>query len=387
MLSNSKKSWKVLLLTLVAVLTVSVLAACGSDDSKKSSSSSDTKTESPASKDTSKVVATYQGGQVTENEFNLELSTIKFLYPQYADVAALDDFREYLVKQEIATKILAAKATDDQKKKAAESSEKQISQLKQSVGDEQFKKLLGEQKLTEDNVKSYLTRVNTVNETEAAAVTDDQMKKEFETNKDQFTTASVRHVLINFTDPKTNKERTKEETLKKAKEIKAKLDKGEDFAAIAKKYSEDPGSAEDGGLYKDAPVANWVDAFKEAAKTLPLNKISDPIETEYGYHIIRVESRTVADYSKLTDEQKTSLRNSVANTEVQNFIEKDLPGMITKLDLPKAPAASTDKGTGTTGTEGTTGSEGTSTDSSKTDSSKTDSTKDTTSSESGTTGK
>lgn len=76
------------------------------------------------------------------------------------------------------------------------------------------------------------------------------------------------------------------------------------------KYSEDPGSAEKGGLYENTPVSTWVEAFKEAAKTLPLNKISDPVETEYGYHIMKVEARTEADYAKLTAEQKETLKAS-----------------------------------------------------------------------------
>ena len=105
--------------------------------------------------------------------------------------------------------------------------------------------------------------------------------------------------------------------MKIAKEVKTKLDAGEDFAKVAKEYSEDPGSADNGGLYENTPVSNWVEAFKEAAKTLPINKISDPVETEYGYHVMKVESRTEADYSKLTDEQK---KHSKANWLLQRSI-------------------------------------------------------------------
>lgn len=334
MLPNKAGSWKTLLLSLAVVLTVSLLAACG----KNGEQSAD---EKP--KDTSKVVATYKGGEITENEFNREIGMMKLLYPNYAQMLDTADVRETIVKQEIAYEYLAGQAEDAAKTAGAKSGQEQFDQFKSSVGADQFKTMLDQQKLTENDVKNYLTNIMTVTENEKAKVTDEQSKAEFEKNKDQFTTATVRHVLINFTDPKTNKERTKEATLKLAKDVEAKLKNGADFAEIAKKYSEDPGSASEGGLYKDTPVGQWVDAFKEAAKTQPINEIGNPVETEYGYHIIKVESRTIADYAKLTAEQKDSLMSSIVSNNVTNFMTKDLDALITKIDLPAVPAAETGK--------------------------------------------
>ncbi|MDP4099183.1 peptidylprolyl isomerase [Paenibacillus sp. P96] len=330
MLPNKAGSWKTLLLSLVVVLTVSLLAACGKDGEQSAD-------KTP--KDTSKVVATYNGGEITENEFNREISMMKLLYPDYAQMLDTNDVRQTIVKQEIAYEYLASKADENAKTAGAKSGQEQFDQFKGSVGADQFKTMLDAQKLTEANVKDYLTNIMTVTESEKAKITDEQLKSEFAKNEDQFTTASVRHVLINFTDPKTNKERTKEATLKLAKEVQAKLKDGADFAEIAKKYSEDPGSAENGGLYENTPVGQWVEAFKEAAKTQPLNEVGDPIETEYGYHIIKVESRTMADYAKLTAEQKDSLVSSVVSEKVSNFMTKDLDALITKIELPAAPTA------------------------------------------------
>ena len=334
MLPNKAGSWKTLLLSLAVVLTVSLLAACG----KSGGQSADEK-----QKDTSKVVATYKGGEITEKEFDREIGMMKLLYPGYEQALDTDEMRQNIVKQEIAYEYLATQANDAAKTAGAKSGQEQFDQFKSSVGADQFKTMLDQQKLTENDVKDYLTNIMTVTESEKAKVTDEQLKAEFEKNKDQFTTATVRHVLINFTDPKTNKKRTKEETLKLAKEVEAKLKNGGDFAEIAKKYSEDPGSASEGGLYKDTPVGQWVDAFKEAAKTQPINEIGNPVETEYGYHIIKVESRTMADYAKLTAAQKDSLMNSIVSGNVSNFMSKDLDALITKIDLPAVPAA--EKGT------------------------------------------
>ncbi|PZT52510.1 peptidylprolyl isomerase [Paenibacillus silvae] len=360
MLAKYKKVGKVLSVGLVAVLSLSLLAACGKKEEAKA----------PESKDTSAVVATYDGGTITANEFDLEQRVMKFLYPEYAQMMDMDDFKEYLVKQEVAYEYLSGKASEEAKTEGAKTATEQFDKMKASVKEDQWTEMLKAQNLTDQNIKDYMTRIMTVIKDKETGVTEDALKAEFEKNKDQFTTASVRHVLINFTDPKTQKERKKEDALKIAKEVKAKLDGGADFAEIAKKYSEDPGSAEKGGLYENTPVSTWVEAFKEAAKTLPLNKISDPVETEYGYHIMKVEARTEADYAKLTAEQKETLKSQLAAAEIDTFMQKDLEKIIKEVKLPKTEKK--EEGTTGTGTEGSTGTEGTKTDESKTDSKGTD---------------
>ena len=90
--------------------------------------------------------------------------------------------------------------------------------------------------------------------------------------------ASVKHVLIKnkdskFSDPKA----TAEEVLKKAKA-------GEDFDALMKEYNEDPGETESGYTFGKGEM---VKEFENAAFALKYNEISDIVETQYGYHIIK----------------------------------------------------------------------------------------------------
>ncbi|MBT2286126.1 peptidylprolyl isomerase [Paenibacillus polymyxa] len=368
MLPKYKKVGKVLSVSMVAVLSLSMLAACGKKEEAKT----------PETTDTSAVVATYDGGTITANEFDMEQRVMKFLYPEYAQMMDMDDFKEYLVKQEVAYEYLSGKASEDAKTAGTKAATEQFDKMKASVQADQWTEMLKAQKLTDDNIKDYMTRIMTVIKDKETGVTDDAIKAEFEKNKDQFTTASVRHVLINFTDPKTQKERKKEDALKIAKEVKTKLDGGADFAEIAKKYSEDPGSAEKGGLYENTPVGSWVEAFKEAAKTLPLNKISDPVETEYGYHVMKVEARTEADFAKLTAEQKESLKSQLAAAEIDTFMQNELDKIVKEVKLPKTEKAEEGKTEGTTGT----GTEGEKTTEPKTD----DSTGTDTKTDQGTTG-
>jgi parvulin-like peptidyl-prolyl isomerase len=67
--------------------------------------------------------------------------------------------------------------------------------------------------------------------------------------------------------------------------------KGEDFAALAKEFTEDPGSKETGGLYEDFERGRMVKPFEDAAFTTPIGQISGIVETTYGYHILKVENR------------------------------------------------------------------------------------------------
>ncbi|MGG4049685.1 peptidylprolyl isomerase [Paenibacillus favisporus] len=341
MLFNKKKAWRGILLTLVCVLTLSVLAACEKGGSDKE-------------KDASKPVATYEGGEITENEFETQKKIMTFMSPEYAQFMDMADFQDYLVKQKIAFKYLSGKATDDAKKEGEKKAGQQIDQMKKQVGDDQFKQLLSDQKLKEDELKQYLVQVMTVMEDMNAKVTEDDIKKQYEANKQDFMVATVHHILIGLTDS-NNKERTKEDALKIAKDVKSQLDKGGDFAELAKKYSDDSSSKDNGGVYKDFTVGQWsVQEFKEQVLTLPLNKISAPVESNLGYSIIKVDSRKDTPYDKLTNDQKEMIRSNLGASKIDQFMQNDLTKIIKKIDLPKT-ADTSKSGTGTTGT-GTSGS-------------------------------
>lgn len=323
-----------LLIALVAVLAFSVMAGCG----KKEASS--------GGKDTSKVIATYEGGEITENEFDREQRIVLALQPQMEQFMQMEDFRQYLIKQEIAYEYLETKADDKTKEAGKKKAEEQFDQMKASYGEDSFKQMLDAQKITEADFKNYMVRIYTVMEGERQKISEDDVKKEFEATKQDYTTATVRHILINFTDP-DGKERTSEAALKLAKDVKAKLDKGEDFAALAKQYSEDPGSKDNGGLYENVEVSNWVEAFKQAALTQPLNEIGEPVETEYGYHIIRVEARTEKKYEDLTQEQKDMIQTTLASNKLDEFMSGDLEKkIIKKIELPKVETSTGENGTG-----------------------------------------
>jgi len=275
----------------------------------------------------------------------LDQKIMKLLSPQQAQYLEIDAFKESILKQEVGFEYLAEKASKEAKKEAEKEADAQVASLKSGLGDT-YESTLKEQGLKESDIRAYMVRVLSGYQDMLLKVTDDQVKTEFEATKGDFTVATLRHVLIQFTDA-NEKQRTKEETLKLAKEVKAKLDAGEDFAEVAKKYSEDPGSKDTGGLYADKALGTYTEEFKKAAQTLPLNTISEPVETNYGYHVMKVEKRTDKTFDQLTDEQKEGIKSSLASKGIQTFLEKGLTDLDVKINLPKSSAPADTKNSGT----------------------------------------
>ncbi len=100
--------------------------------------------------------------------------------------------------------------------------------------------------------------------------------------------ASVRHILL-MTRGKSDAE--KQEIRAKMEGILNRAKAGEDFAELAKEYTEDPGSKNNGGLYENFPRGQMVKSFEDAAFSVPVGEISEIVETQYGYHILKIVAR------------------------------------------------------------------------------------------------
>lgn len=152
-------------------------------------------------------------------------------------------------------------------------------------------------------------------------ITEEEIQQEY--NKDK--TASVRHILL-LTQGKNDSEKV--EAHKKMEELLARARKGEDFAALAKEYSEDPGSKEKGGLYEDFERGKMVKPFEDAAFSVPVGEISDIVETSYGYHILLVvdrkrETRPLDEVRvELEDQLKQARKSDVFETYFSELKEK-----------------------------------------------------------------
>ncbi len=97
---------------------------------------------------------------------------------------------------------------------------------------------------------------------------------------------SVRHILSQF--PKDATAEQKEETRKTSLAVLERVRRGEDFAALAKELSADPGSKDKGGQYTYEDVKGFVEPFRHAVERVaPGGLVTEPVETDYGYHVIK----------------------------------------------------------------------------------------------------
>ncbi len=155
--------------------------------------------------------------------------------------------------------------------------EKFLQILQENGVDFEFvKKNIEEELLIQKYLEEYFTT--------KILISEDDVQKAYLEDK----TASVRHILLS-TQGKNDAE--KEEIYKKMEDVLSSAKNGEDFAELAKTYSEDLGSKDNGGLYENFGRGQMVKPFEEAAFSVPVGEISDIVETSYGYHIIQVIDR------------------------------------------------------------------------------------------------
>lgn len=89
-------------------------------------------------------------------------------------------------------------------------------------------------------------------------------------------------------------------TLEEAEDVLAQLDAGADFATLAQEVSIDTGSGAAGGDLGCASPSGYVEEFAAATLTAPIGEVTDPVQTQFGFHMIRVDSRTEATTEELT---------------------------------------------------------------------------------------
>lgn len=282
------------------------------------------------------VVATYKGGTVTKGEFDTFFAMQGLFYENHNSSKDNPEYQKQVLTQLIQNRVLFGKASELDQKTAKESAVKKIADLKLESGEMQFLDILKKVNATEADLQYFLVGTFGSQNYIKSSISDVQLKARYDetlkVDKDAYTIASVRHILIGLNDPSSSETkalRTKEEALLRAKEVQQKLKNGEDFAKLAKEFSDDPGSKDAGGLYADADVSLWVPEFKKAAIEQTIGTIGDPIATDFGYHVIKVEARSVKSFDSVKEQLKASLEQE----QFQHFAEKELLDLIEKIDL------------------------------------------------------
>ena len=156
--------------------------------------------------------------------------------------------------------------------------------------------------------QAVLVRALFESEVKANPITDADLQRQYEQFKGSMGTNEykVSHILVD-----------KEED---AKQIIAELNKGGDFAKIAKEKSKDPGSKDNGGDLDWGPSARYVKPFADAVQSQQKGKISNaPVKTDFGYHVIRVDDQRPLKVPEFS-EVKEQFRQRAQQQQVQKMV-------------------------------------------------------------------
>jgi len=170
---------------------------------------------------------------------------------------------------------------------------------------------------------SYLARSFANQLTDDVKLSDTDVQAYYSAHKGEYEEAQASHILIRFKGSavplKPNqKDLTEEEALAKAQDIRKQLSGGADFATLAKAESDDTGSAAKGGSLGKFTRGQMVAPFDQAAFSLPVGQLSEPVKTQFGYHIIKVDSRT----NKTLEEAKAEIEKQMKPKVVQETVDK-----------------------------------------------------------------
>jgi peptidyl-prolyl cis-trans isomerase C len=244
----------------------------------------------------SKKVAVFEGGEVTLGEVQefaaqTGMGELSPSSPQYE--AMIQQIMPTLVEFEIAKAYAEEQGitvSESEVNQEIETIKDQISEQARAQGanvgrEEAFEQALQQAGLTEEDLRAQLRDqlpVQKVQERVAggAEASQEEVQRFYDENKElQFTTPEqrcARHILFNK-DQKA-----------KAEEVKSQLQNGADFAVLAKEFSQDPASAENGGDLGCLGKGETVPNFEEAVFNAQQGEIVGPVETEFGYHLVEV---------------------------------------------------------------------------------------------------
>ncbi|MBW1674691.1 MAG: peptidylprolyl isomerase [Deltaproteobacteria bacterium] len=208
----------------------------------------------------------------------------------------------------------------------------QVMTLKKRFPSEaEFKSALTKANLSEVAIKNQIARGLAIKQligtyvTKKATVSGEEIKVFYESHPDLFKKPEqvrASHILIKV-DPQAD-EVKRAEAQKKIKEIQQKLQKGEDFATLAKALSEGPSKPKGGDLGYFSR-GRMVKSFEEAAFALRPNEVSDIVETKFGYHLIKViEKRpeAITAFKDAKDKLGQYLKQQKVQKEVSIYVDK-----------------------------------------------------------------
>jgi peptidyl-prolyl cis-trans isomerase C len=157
-------------------------------------------------------------------------------------------------------------------------------------------------------------------------VTEEEGRKYYDAHKDEYERVKARHILVRFKGSAVpagdKKELSEEEALDKVKSIRARISGGEDFASVAKAESDDTGSGANGGDLNFFSRGQMVGPFDQAAFSLPEGQLSEPVKTQFGYHLILVEKHEAKSYEEALPDIEKKLGPELTQKAIEDLRDR-----------------------------------------------------------------
>lgn len=290
------------------------------------------------------VAARVNGEVIKKSELDVQVEKLKEQYPQMFSGAdgegRLIDFKQRLLDNMINAVLIRQAADEAGIDVSDEDVATKIEELKAGFqSPEQFDQALSQAGMDiatlEEQIRDQLITeqlIATLNED--TDVSDDEIAEYYETNKTQFNEQAAvhaAHILFDAADKAT------------AEKVLAEVKGGGDFAALAKEYSKDPQSAANGGDL-GWPTTPYVPEFEAAAAALEPGEISGLVETQFGWHIIKlIEKRE--NRQKTVEEVTDQIKQIIVQQRNADAYQKFLDGLREKAEIEilvpelQAPAA------------------------------------------------
>nr|MBU1328240.1 peptidylprolyl isomerase [Candidatus Omnitrophota bacterium] len=237
----------------------------------------------------------------------LDAAVNNFIENQKMFGTAVKEEEKDKLRKDILNELVSAELLYQESQKASlgdlsKDVDSQLGNIKKGFGsDQEFQKVLKERGIELKDLKEDIKKGISINAyleknvfSKLSPVTEDEKKQEYEANKDKLDVpdeVKASHVLIKAGEKATPEE--KQKAKEKIEALRTRAMSGEDFAKLAKENSED-GSASNGGDLGYFRKGQMVKSFEDAAFGLEKDQISPVVETQFGYHVIKVTDKKAA---------------------------------------------------------------------------------------------
>jgi peptidyl-prolyl cis-trans isomerase C len=279
------------------------------------------------------VVAKVNGEDVKKAEFEMAIRSLEDRARSAVPAKQRDEVYRQVLDRLIGFHLLVQEAAARNVVAPPWEVDSQVEQIKkQFPSEDAFKQMLQARGVTVEQLRSDTARTIAVNvmlksELEPKIVVSDaDSKKFFDENRSRFRqddSVHASHILIRTPENADAAAKAKAKT--QADDLLAQIKKGADFAGLAKKFSQDPGSAQTGGDLGFFSKGQMVPAFEQAAFALKPGQTSGVVETPFGYHIIRVsEFKAGRDpgYDEVKPQIEEYLKQQLRDRKSQEFVDQ-----------------------------------------------------------------